>query len=193
MSRNMKIVLGVVGVVLLLGCVAVMAGGFLLANFTGRAMDPAQARTVAASIADYDLPDGYRELMGVDMMGMKMAMIGPDGVSGADVGDRGLVIMMMQAPAGQDADQLRDQMMQSFGAQTGMGGARLEPVGTETATIRGSEVELQVLEGESANGQRIRALSGVFEGKSGPALLMVMGPADDWDETQVNAFLASLR
>src|SRR5512135_1606608 len=80
MSRNMKIVLGVVAGLLLLGCLGVMAMGFLGARMFSGAMDPAKAGQVAAQIADYHLPQGYREVMGLDLMGAKTVVIGPEGM-----------------------------------------------------------------------------------------------------------------
>lgn len=197
MSRTMKIVLGVVGVVLLLGCLGVLGVGFLGARFFGQAANPEQARAVAAQIADYDLPEGYREAMGIDLMGMKMAMIAPEGIttSGASGGlPAGLMIMLAQMPpGGGDAAAMQAQMQSAMGQQGGFGGGQMQPAGTVDITIRGQPVTLQRSEGSAKNGQPVKMLAGAFEGKSGPAMVTVYASADGWDEAQAMAFLRSMR
>jgi hypothetical protein len=196
MSRNMKIVLGVVAVVLLIGCAGVLGVTFLGARMLGQAMDPAQVEEVAHQITDYTLPAGYKPIMGLPIMGVKMVMFGPSDMavtSGSNIAEpgAGMVIMLMQAPAGADADAMREQMSQRMGSQAG--GGNLTPTGTMDATIRGEAVKLQVSEGASRTGQQLRAVSGAFEGKGGPAMLMIMGNPESWDDAAVQSFLSSMK
>ncbi len=197
MSRTMKIVLGVVGVVLVLGCLGVLGMGFLGARFFGQAANPEKARAVAAQIADYDLPEGYREAMGIDRVGMKMAMIAPEGITTSGGGDgpsAGMMIMLAQMPPGSgDAAAMQAQMQSAMGQQGGFGGGEMQPAGTVEVTIRGQPVTLQRSEGSAKNGRSVRMLSGAFEGKGGPAMITVFGSADGWDEAQAMAFLKSMR
>ncbi len=196
MSRNMKIVLAVVGGLLLLGCLAALAMGALGARFFGQAMDPAKAREIALEVTDYELPSGYREMMGFSIMGAKMALIAPEGMVTATGGGMpdNLLIMLMQAPAAAaDAADMREQMLQNMGSRFGMGGSDMKQVGTQAAVIRGQSVTLDVSEGATGDGTEVRMLSGVFEGKGGPSLVAIVAPIAAWDQTAVDAFLASMR
>lgn len=195
----MKIVLGVVAVVLLVGCVGMLSVSFLTARMVGQAMDPAQAGQIASEITDYSLPEGYGPVMGTNLMGVKLVMFGPAGmVSGASTGSGlprdGELIMLMQMPAAaaMDADQMRDQMLKNMGGQAGVGND-MTATGTLEASIRGKPVTLQVSEGRARGGDAVKALSGVFDGMGGPAMLMIVGSSDTWDQSRVEAFLASLK
>lgn len=191
----MKIVLAVVGGMLLVGCLAMVALGALGARFFRQAADPTQARSVAHEITEYELPAGYRELMGFNMMGAKMVMISSGDLAASTGGGMpdSLLIMLMQAPgAADEAVTMREQMLARMGGQYGMGGSKLQPVGTLDSVIRGQDVVLDVSEGVSGDGTEIRMLSGVFEGKGGQALLAVVAPVAAWDEAALNAFLASM-
>jgi hypothetical protein len=199
MSRNMKIVVGVVAVVVLVGCVGMLSVGFLFTRMLSSAMDPSQAGQVASEITDYTLPDGYGPVMGTNLMGVKLVMFGPEGMAsrtrtGGSMPTDGELIMMMQMPAAAavDADQMRDQMLQNMGGQAGVGN-NMTSAGTLDATIRGKPVTLQVSEGTARSGEAIKAVSGVFDGNGGPAMLMIIGSTDAWDQRRVEAFLASLK
>jgi hypothetical protein len=52
---------------------------------------------------------------------------------------------------------------------------------------------LTVREGTTRRGERLRQVTGFFQGKEGPAVLMVTGEAASWDETTVDGFIASIR
>jgi hypothetical protein len=197
MSRNMKIVLAVVGVVVLVGCLGVLAVGFMGARFAQQAIDPAKARAVAAQIADYELPAGYREIMGLDFVGTKMVMVGPEGMMTATSSNgvpQGMVIMLSQLPPGSgSAEQMQAQMVAAMGQRGGLGSATMKPGEKVDATIRGQPVTLLRSEGTAKDGTAVRMLSGAFEGKGGPAMLIVFGGTDHWDDAQVTAFLESMR
>jgi hypothetical protein len=52
---------------------------------------------------------------------------------------------------------------------------------------------LIVREGVTDDGEQMRQVTGLFEGKDGPALLMVAGEVDAWDTEMVDRFIASIR
>src|SRR5262245_28733734 len=196
MSRNMKIILGVVAAVVVLGCIGAFATLGMGAMFMKNSFDPANAEKVAQEITAYQLPAGYHPIMGMNL-GVKMAMFGPEGIMGGSsqgMPDAGMLIMLMQAPgSGTNAEQMREQLEQSMSGQMGMGGQKLEATGTKDATIRGQPVTLTVSEGTDRNGESIKSVSGVFEGLGGPSMVMILGRASAWDEAQVDAFLASMQ
>ncbi|MBI4672352.1 MAG: hypothetical protein HY741_11905 [Chloroflexi bacterium] len=91
MSRNAKIALIVVGtlVVICLGICGILV--LVGPNLAQRAIStkPADAKNVGASIADYTLPPGYTEQMGMDLLFEKIVMI-----TRAD--RRGMFFMLLQ-------------------------------------------------------------------------------------------------
>ena len=70
---------------------------------------------------------------------------------------------------------------------------RTQVVGQQQVTVRGQTVTLVLSEGTNSSGQPYRTLTGVFQGKGGPALLSVEAPLSQWNQAEVDAFLASIR
>ncbi|WP_420642175.1 hypothetical protein [Candidatus Leptofilum sp.] len=191
MSRNTKIVVGIIAGILGVCCIiAIVAALFLprvFENFAESVDDPAAAAEVANDIVDYDLPAGYDEQGAMNFLGFRMAFItGPSEQS---------MIMLAEFPASLagDEEQMQQQMRDAFANQTGNQNVNLEFVGSEEVTINGQEVTLGTYEGSDENGTSFRQILGVFEAKSGsPAMLMIMGPASNWDEGGISRFIDSL-
>lgn len=196
MSRNTKIILGViVGLVLLCACVSVVSiyifvnsAGEIIEQAVSFSEDPAEIAQTAREIVDYDLPPGYTEQMGMNLMGFKIVGFGPEGRTNQ-------MIMLMEFPkfTNLSQEEMEQQMQQSLQQQTGRRSMDLEVVGTTTATIRDQTVEFTIREGTDEQGNRMRQVSGVFEGKNGLVLLMAMGNAQTWDQQAIDDFIGSLR
>jgi len=60
-------------------------------------------------------------------------------------------------------------------------------------TIRGQETTLTISEGTSSDGTAYRTATATFQGKGGPALVMIAGPLDEWDLEMVETFIASIQ
>lgn len=195
MSRNTKIALVVLGGLLVLCCMITAAVLFIVPMFVASVASDAvveggEAANVGQEIVDYELPSGYKEEGGVQILGMRMVFIVPE-----DGGDQ--MMALMQFPAGipiNDED-MRQQMQDAVGQQTGrQGNVAFEVVSTEQAVINGKPAVLTTLEGTDENGATVRQVFGIFEAKNGAgAMVMAMGNAGGWDETAVNQFLASIR
>ncbi len=192
MSRNTKIVLGIIGGILAICCliaiVAAVALPRMFQNFAESVDDPAEAAEVAGAIVDYDLPAGYDEQGAMNLLGFRMAFItGPSEES---------MIMLAEFPAALsgDEEQMQQQMRDAFANQTGTGqNLNLEFVGSEDVTINGAEATLGTYEGTDGQGNNIRQIVGVFEAKSGsPGMLMIFGDLDNWDEGGISRFIDSL-
>jgi hypothetical protein len=197
MSRGVKIAL--VAVVILLGacCIGGAALYFISQRVVSQAFtdDPARAATLGHEIVDYNLPDGYRELGGINALGFKMVFIG----SGSETGDS-MFIVLMQIPAGTDMDQeeMQRQMTQAMQQQGQGRNLQTHVVGTQTVTIKGQPVTLTVSEGTVTEGSDagavFRQVIGIFPGKdSSTAMLMAMGKKDTWDQATLDSFLASIK
>lgn len=191
MSRNTKIVVGIIGGILAVCCLIAIIAALVLPrvfeNFAEGIDDPAAAADVATSIVDYDLPAGYDEQGAMNLFGFRMAFItGPNENS---------MIMLAEFPAALAGDeaQMQQQMRDAFANQTGTQNMELEFVGSEEVTINNAPATLNTYEGTDGQGNEVRQILGVFETKSGsPGMLMVFGDPNNWDEGGVSQFLDSL-
>lgn len=196
MNRTSKIILAIVGVLAVLCCLGVLvmtlAGGWFANSMAqGITDDPAKAAELGKQIVEYEVPDGYEEKGGMDMMGFRMVIIGPENKNA------GLVLMLMGLPnMGGDPDAMRQQMEQSLGqSQGGSSGNNITWTSSEEEemTIRGQDVTVLIQEGEDEAGDKFKQLSGVFEGPNGVVMLMALSPLDDWDDEVVAAFIESIK
>lgn len=193
MSRNAKIALAVGGGLLLV-CICAGAVGLLAINQFGRTIsrsvvtDPTQAAAAGDNIASFEIPPGY-EQSAMRLFGFDMVFISQPGQ------DSRSLIMLMQFPknAGLTEEQMEQQMQQAMERQMNWGNLSLSKVGEEQVEIRGEPVTLTVREGSDSNGTQVRQMSGVFTGNGGPALIMIMGPIDSWDQDMVDNFIASIQ
>ena len=196
MSKGVKITLIVIAVVLVVCCVggavAILAGGAIFGRAVGQAVvqDPEQAAKMGREIVEYTLPPGYHEVFAMNMLGIKMVAI-----SQKDLTDAAMVLMLMQFPttSNLDQEQMERQMQQTWSQQSQRGNFQMRVVGTQKATIRGQSVTLTISEGTSGSSDvTLRQVTGVFNGKGGMVMLMAMGNTDQWDQTVLDKFLASI-
>jgi len=201
MSRNQKILIGVIGG-LVLACLCLLLGGGLafqvVAPLIGEELvidDPGEVAALSATMLDYELPPGYRNEMGFEILANKMLLVAPEDLAEENAGP---IIMIVQVPKDLeiDQDEIRLQVQRSLqrGLRMGNFDLDLELVDKQTATIRGQPVELFIYEGADREGTPVRqVVSQLFEGKSGLVMLLIMGPEAGWDQAEVEAFLQSIR
>jgi len=193
-NKNKWVWIGL-GAALLFCCGAVLVAGLVFWQAgkkiqEGIKADPEAAAEAAHKIADYDLPEGYQEQMAMEIMFYSFVMIGPEYSSGSATGP---VFMLAQFKAGVNQEQMEEQLRQSFEQQAGNRGLSLSLVKVENKTVRGEETEVATYEGTDENGLVIRQVITSFPGKDGTAMLMIMGPADLWDQDVIDAFIESIR
>ena len=193
-NKNKWIWIGL-GAALLFCCGAVLVAGLVFWQAgkkiqEGVKADPEAAAEAAHKIADYDLPEGYQEQMAMEIMIYSFVMIGPEYSSGSATGP---VFMLAQFKAGVNQEQMEEQLRQSFEQQAGNRGLSMSLVKVEDKTIRGAETQVATYEGTDENGLVIRQVVTSFPGKDGAAMLMIMGPADLWDQDVIDAFIESIR
>lgn len=189
MSRNAKIALIAIGSLVVI-CLGLCAVGFvLLPRITESVVStsPVSARSVGADIADYTLPPGYQEQMGINLLVYQMVLLAPE--SGAD---EGMVFMLMGTRTpGVSRAQMEQQMQQSFQQQFSRSGGGMRVVGEEHITIRGEDTIFTITESENA--PDLRQAAGTFEGKNGLVVIMIMGSAQEWDNEIMRDFLGSIQ
>jgi hypothetical protein len=199
MSRNTKIVVIVVVILLLLCCcmgvgglMAMRAGGSLLSQVVSQGgmsvtEKPEEVAQIARNMVDYNLPPDYQAQFGMSFFGFNMAAFGP--------ADESTMIMVMQFPAGLELDQveMERQMQQALQRQMGQQELKLAVVDQISTIIRDQEVSLTVQEGTAGDGRPVRQMSGVFQGKQGLVMLMVIGSPENWNQQAIDAFITSLQ
>ena len=194
MSRTTKIVLGVVGGLLSLCCLAVVAfvvivprvaENFVENNVTD---DTEKAAEVGQSIVDYDLPDGLHEEGAMSLVGIRTVFMT------SDVSDQTAVILMeFPAYVTGGEEEMRRQMEQAFANQSGQQNLNMKEISTEEVVINDEKTILTTMEGKDGNGTAVRQITGIFEANSGnSAMLMIVSPIDSWEESNLDKFIDSL-
>jgi hypothetical protein len=205
MSRNAKVGIGaVVAVVAACVCLCLCAAAALLVfapALADRVMetDPDKARAMGAELLDYELPEGYHELAAMNILTVKMVMIGPaESAAQGDTLDHMIIIAQVASKELMDDPQLREQMQRSveqgFRNSVPAGNVDWELVDSSPTTIAGQEVMLHTYEAVGENGETMRQLlTDVFEGKNGATFIMALGTQDNWPKEAIEAFLGSIK
>lgn len=192
MSRNMKIVLTIVVVVIGLCAVTGLASMLIARRVAKEAFvtDPTRMPAVGQEIAPYALPKDYSEAFSMNLGPAKMVMI-----TRSDKSPEGMVFMLVRMPSeGTDPEQLQQQMKQMMSQRLGQAaGGTLEPMRDMEVILNGESVDLTESESESGADNGMRQISGVFNGPNGPVMLLVMGKIGTWDDQALNEFLNSLK
>ena len=194
MSRNMKIILGIVGGIVVCCSLSIIVGIVVLprvaTNFFEESFieDPEQAASVMEEIIDYELPAGYVEEGGMSFFGIDMVF-----ASAPTVGEGVIMIMSFPEALASDEEEMQSQMEQAFRRQMGRQDMHLVYKGTEDAVINGESAVLSIYEGTDENGVDVRQMTGIFQTKgSAPGMLMIFGTLDSWEEQGFEDFIASM-
>ncbi len=188
MSRTTKIILGITVSILAFCGLACILLVLLLPRLAQNVVstDPNKANDVGKQIADYTLPEGYKQVMGMDMFFEKIVAL-------ARADPYGPTIMLMQVNTPYASrEELERQMEQSFQQSTARQGTYRQ-VGTHEVTIKGQSATLTVSESDAASRTTMRQATGVFKGKGGIALIMFMGDPEEWDWKLVEDFCGSIK
>lgn len=195
MSRNTKIILAII-VILILLCLCGCGVVFFMFRSIGTMLeqsvvtDPASVASISETIADYEVPAGYQEAFGMNLFGFSIVALG----TGEGEGQPDNLIMLMQIPSYMNMSEadLEQQLHQALEGQTNQD-VQLSVIDEMITTIRDQEVVLTISEGADSDGQQIRQLMGLFQGKGGPTMLMIIGPTQGWDQATIDQFIQSIR
>lgn len=166
---------------MIVGCLLI---GVLLAGCQGKTGEVADK--AATSIADFSLPEGYQPELALDLAGYTIVSYNP--------GDGHSHLYLVQAPASQEVtpDKLEAMLAQSQVGQKDRN-SRLTVVEKRQATIRGQAATLVISEGTNGDGDPYRQVTAAFQGKGGPALLVLEEPVARWDDARVDQLIASIQ
>jgi hypothetical protein len=195
MSRNTKIILGIVvavivvcvvtaGVVTLVGVIA--ARNVVSSVQENMDKDPAQVEQTAAKIASFEPPAGFAPAFSMDLAGVVWVYYeGPTSSSH---------LMIVNLPSGThvDPDGLQRDF-QKYGVPGMDETMNIQATSERLVTIAGQDVTVQVAEQTNSSGEQYHLEMCVFEGKSGPVLISINTPLSVWDQADVDAFYASIR
>lgn len=197
MSTTTKVILGilaVLGLCCIVSVIAVVAGGAWLGSQVEQGVieDPEEAAAAGQAIVNYELPSGYREEGAMNLMGlMEMVFI----TRGSTDTDTDMVIFLARFSipglSESDTDEMKEQMQQGMTGGGSSGGVTFTEVDSRQITINGDPTTLTISEGES-DGQTVRQAAAGFVSDGKPAMVMIMGPAESWDDDAVEEFLASM-
>jgi hypothetical protein len=187
MSRNTKLILVSLAAILLICGLGCAITTFVAGRFASTAVvqAPEQVRTMSREIADYTLPPGFDEGVGMNMIVMKMVMH----ARRADAG----IIMMAALPSGQNVNEEDLKRGLQQGMAGGSGNVRLESNRELTLTVAGKPVTAREQTGVLDTGTRVKSLSFPFTSSKGLAFTMIMMNEASWNQAEVDAFVAGLK
>ena len=146
--------------------------------------DPADVSSAASEIADFTPPAGYSSEFTASLLGYTVAAYNP--------GDGHSHLYMIQSEKESDSEKLAD-MLAELAPGSRDSNTRLTVVENRPALIRGQEATLVISDGVNSDGDSYRQVTAAFQGKGGPALLVLSEPVDRWDQSAVDAFIASIQ
>lgn len=190
MTRQTKIILGVVAGILVL-CLITCVAAFVLFRSVGSRVtqsvdqDPATVETTAQEIASFDLPEGFQPESSMDLLGVKMAFYSNRSTN--------QVIMLFQLP--EMAETNVEQIRQIFEQSSGRNFSNMETIEQRELTVRGQPATLVVQQGvdENDENREIRQLLLVFQGQNGTVMLSAFGPLETWDQDVYERMIESIR
>jgi hypothetical protein len=180
MTRNTKILLGVLAGLLalcLIACVAAVlifgvAGSRISQSVTDSVQeDPAAVQADAGAIADFELPPGYTAVSSASMLDIRFVVWEHE--------TQPATLILLQMPLSAPIDDVTiDQMENAIRRRAPRELNNLRTVERRELTLRGEPARFILMEGEEAeSGERFEQALIAFQGKGGMALLMVLAPA----------------
>ena len=197
MSQTTKIILIILSSLLMLcACTAAVLLGTGLWSF-GRFVNwadesfgnnPEIAVRVGSEIADFEVPAGFTSPYGIHVG--DLSIVGYESQSGKSH------ILFAQFPDGAhvDADEMLKQISERSGdPRNDWYRSETTVIEEKPVTIRGQASTLSIAEGTSFDGTTYRTATATFQGKNGPALIMVASPMEEWDMNIVEDLIASIQ
>ena len=192
MFAHRKVTLALIGAACL-AAIFVLGGVYVVWRLTqataqqAQITDPDQAAAVAQLISDYELPPGYSLGKAFSLMGIEIAAIVPT------TNPHGVTFILFQTPPGAGLSWADIEMQLQRLYPDAFGAAQWESKEHQNVEVRGEATTLTIQEGTDASGALWRKAAGNFRGKSGPAGIIILGPATSWDDELIMAFLATLQ
>jgi len=197
MSKTTKTILIIAGSLLLIcacSVVALFAPGFWSVTKylnwaeTNTTRDLYKVAPMIEEIATITLPDGFGS-----PYGMHLGEITSIGFSSQS---KNTDLVMTQFPEGTPLNTEEIvKLISKYSSDSGnrWDNSRAKVVEEKPVTIRGQETMLTTSEGISSDGTPYRTAIATFQGRGGPAFVMIAGTLDEWDTAMVENFIASIQ
>ncbi len=174
---------------ILLGCgllaLLILVGGGATAYFVFKdsfMMDPVRVEALAGDINGADAPAGFNGVLGIDVVGVKTAVL---------VSDGGYLLVLGSCPAAQSA-QLSQQMEDSLDQQSADRGGKKETIGKETLAGPGGDVEFEKVRITGNEAAHLRYSGALPERDGRISMIIYMGPEEGFDKATLKAYLKSI-
>lgn len=197
MDKTTKTILIVVGSVLVL-CACATATVFVTGLWTFRTVakvaeqtvseSPQEAVRVGGEIADYEVPDGFGSPVSLHIGDMTMIRYRTQ--------DEMSYILLAQFPEGTSINLEEILRLMEEGTNDPNNvwySADTKIIEQKPVRICGQETTLNVSEGINVDRRDYRYATAKFEGRGGPALVMVATPLDEWDMGMVENFISTIQ
>lgn len=161
-----------------------MAALFACAPNVTTDSNPDLVSDAASQIADFEPPAGYNSEFMAHMLGYTVAAYSP--------GDGHSHLYLIQSEKESDGEELA-KMLTELVPGSSDANARTTVIENRPVTIRGQEVTAVISDGVNHEGGTYRQAMVAFQGKGGPALLVLSEPTDRWDQAALDAFLTSIK
>jgi hypothetical protein len=197
MSKNAKIILIVIAAIVFIcicTCVIALAtvtiSSIQLVRWADHNVteDFGDAIRIGSEIADFEVPSGYNTPYGLHFGDITLV--------GYKTQNERSMLFLAQFPQGTSIN--LDEMLRLI--QEGSGNPDSIWFSTQTTLleqksvrIRRQETTLNISEGISVEGTPYRAATATFQGRGGPAVVLIASPLDEWDIEAVEAFIASIQ
>jgi hypothetical protein len=139
---------------------------------------------LASKIADFDPPQGYTAEFSAELAGYTLAAY--KGTTGPSH------LYVIQSENEADGEELTSMLTQMAPGSSDPN-TRLTVIENRPVIIRGQESTLVISDGTNHEGEPYRQATVAFQGKGGPAMLVLSETAELWDQDAVDAFLQSIR
>jgi hypothetical protein len=195
MNKTVRILLIIAGVlVVICGCASAVAlgTGILSAGKlvqwaeTNTSENPQEVDQIAAEIADFDVPEGFGSPYGMHFL--DFTSVGYLSQSG----NTHIYLTQFPPDTHMDVDEMMRMLKEGGSPEGPWVGAKMTEVEQKPVTVRGQGSTLSIGEGQTSEDETFRVATVAFQGKDGPALLMVAGPLAEWDIEMVEAMIASV-
>jgi hypothetical protein len=193
LSRKNKIILAIVIVLTLLSIGSCVAGLFILGS-AGKMLknsavtDPTQVAEISSGVGDFKVPPGYH-LGGFNFMGIYKGIM----MSSDSDATQSIIMMQMPVFAETDQKQFEQQLQRTMDEQAQGQGITWQVTGTIPTTLRGQGVTLTLREGSRQDGIKVKSLSGLFQGRNGPVIMIISSTQSAWDQGTIDRFLHSIQ
>lgn len=197
MDKTTKIILIVIGSILVLctcaGLAAFVTGLWTFSQVVNVAEQSVSVRTeeavrVGGEIADYEIPEGFGSPVSIHIGDMTVIRYTtPDEMS---------YILLAQFPEGTsiDVEKMLELMEEGSSDPTNVWySTEMTIIEQKPVTIRGQATTLNISEGTSLAGLDYRTATVKFDGRGGPAMVMVASPVEEWNLGMVDDFILSIQ